>query len=152
MSRELHGFCDSSEVGFGACIYLISVEQDGSGNSSLVCSKSRVAPLKNISIPRLELCGAVLLAQLMDKVKSTLKYDIHEIKYWTDSTIVLCWLQKCSRDFVTFVANRIGEIQQLSQVCDWYHVGTDDNPADVLSRGIMPSEINECFRWWYGPD
>ncbi|XP_067208464.1 uncharacterized protein [Linepithema humile] len=140
MRVKLHGFCDASQEAYGACIYMRVSDQNGTHQVNLLCAKSRIAPLKSISIPRLELCGAQLLAQLIDKIIPILDLEIHQTCCWTDSTIVLGWIKSPSRRFNTFVANWIGEIQERTQVEDWRHVGTADNPADILSRGAC-SEV-----------
>jgi len=94
---ELHGFADASETAYGACIYFRSTSVNNKHSTYLLCSKSRVAPLKSISLPRLELCAALLLAQLLAKVSKCISCRIDSTTLWTDSTIVLSWLQSCSR-------------------------------------------------------
>lgn len=148
---ELHGFSDASEFAYGACIYLRATATDGKHSTHLLCSKNRVAPLKSLSIPRLELCAALLLAQLTNKVLNCISCKINSIYLWTDSTIVLSWLQSCSRAWTPFVANRIGEIQQLTAIQDWNHIRSEDNPADPLSRGVMPNSLHDLQIWWTGP-
>ncbi|XP_029157246.1 uncharacterized protein LOC114929752 [Nylanderia fulva] len=147
---EIHGFSDASESGYGACIYLRATLPDGSHSVRLLCSKNRVAPLKTLLIPRLELCGALLLAQLVNKISNCLSCKIDSIYLWTDSTIVLAWLQSCNRTWTPFVANRVGEIQQLTAIQNWKHIRSEDNPADPLSRGIMPASLSHLQIWWTG--
>ncbi|XP_077266386.1 uncharacterized protein LOC143899738 [Temnothorax americanus] len=148
---ELHGFSDASEVGYGACIYLRSTSASGEHFTNLLCSKSRVAPLKNLSLARLELSAALLLAQLYDKITKCLNCKIDFVSLNTDSKIVLAWLQSCSRSWATFVANRVGEIQHLTPIQYWNHVSSEDNPADPLSRGVMPNALPSLKIWWTGP-
>ena len=102
---QLHGFCDSSKKVYGACLYLCSANQHGEVTTKLLCSKLRVAPVKKITLPRLELCGALLLAQLIQKTIPALNLKIDRISLWTDSTIVLSWLATSVSKWKTFVAN-----------------------------------------------
>ncbi|XP_067204174.1 uncharacterized protein [Linepithema humile] len=148
---EMHGFSDASETAFGACIYLRATSISGEHSAHLLCSRSRVAPLKTLSLPRLELCASVLLAQLVNKISKCLPCTINATYLWTDSTIVLSWLQTCSREWTTFVANRVAEIQQLTPIQYWHHIRSEDNPADPLSRGVMPNTLIILNLWWSGP-
>lgn len=107
---ELHGFCDASELAYGACVYVRSSNSRGRHHVQLLCAKSRVAPVKTISIPKAELCGAQLLTQFMSKVKSALDCTIEKTYYWTDSSIVLHWIKATNKKLPVFVAHRIGEI------------------------------------------
>ena len=148
---QVHGFCDASQRAYGACIYFRSSLKDGTFQTQLLCSKSRVAPLKTISLPRLELCAAVLLAQLLEKVRSSIDLSDMGKILWSDSTITLNWISSCSRRWSVFVANRVGEIQRLTNAEDWRHVSSSDNPADLLSRGIDPCSLPAASIWWCGP-
>ena len=143
---DLHVFCDASEMGYGCSAYVVS------GNkSSLVCSKSRVAPLKAITLPRLELCGAVLAVELAEKLKEIIQIKIRKTIFWTDSKVVLAWIAKPSRNWTTFVANRVQKIQQVTTPEDWFYVRSEDNPADVISRGTSPARLNDHALYWGGP-
>nr|CAI5818943.1 unnamed protein product [Callosobruchus analis] len=149
---ELHCFSDASQAAYGACVYVKSVNNAGQSVVNLICSKSRVAPLKVLSVPCLELCGAVLATKLCDKVKLALKSDISECYYWTDSTIVLSWVVTCPSKLKVFTANRVAEIQRMTESHQWRYVPTHLNPADLVSRGVTPHElINESSLWWNGP-
>lgn len=148
---EIHGFSDACQEAYGACIYIRCSNRDGTHSTQLICSKSRVAPLKNISLPRLELCGALLLAQITSRVKEVLNIDIKKTYYWTDSTVVLNWISSSSRKWNTFVANRVGEIHDLTLRSEWHHVGGTDNPADIISRGMGCSQLLQAPLWWQGP-
>ncbi|XP_055591276.1 uncharacterized protein LOC129743315 [Uranotaenia lowii] len=147
---EIHCFSDASERAFGACVYIRSQNSQGQLKTTLLTSKSRVAPLKSQSIPRLELCGALLGAQLVANVKKSLKSEASTF-FWTDSTCVLRWLASTPSTWTTFVANRVSKIQSLTEGCQWNHVAGKQNPADLISRGILPEEILGNEFWWNGP-
>ncbi|XP_018405239.1 PREDICTED: uncharacterized protein LOC108781684 [Cyphomyrmex costatus] len=148
---EMHGFCDASQVAYGACIYLCSKDSTEKRTVRLLTSKSRIAPMKTISIPRLELCSAVLLAKLASKIKSVMTFSISKYVYWTDSSIVLHWIRGEPNNYKVFVANRVVEIQGLTHQEEWRHVRTKSNPADMLSRGVDPRELPHSEMWWSGP-
>ncbi|XP_068987621.1 uncharacterized protein [Bombus flavifrons] len=103
---ELHGFCDASERAYGACVYLRSTNPEGHTQTQILTARSKVAPLKSLTIPRLELSGALLLASLMSLIKKSLNIKISRTVYWTDSTIVLQWIKSSPHMLKTFVANR----------------------------------------------
>lgn len=147
----LLGFCDASMAAYGACVYVHCVDVENRPSTTLLCSKSRVAPLKTITIPRLELCSAVLLAQLMSKVKAAMEINFDKIILFSDSTIVLSWINMQSNKMKTFVSHRIAEIQELTNPPDWHHISTQQNPADIISRGLMPNELADSTLWWSGP-
>ncbi|GFT88514.1 uncharacterized protein TNCV_262961 [Trichonephila clavipes] len=147
----IHGFADASTAAYGAVLYAQSIsEKDVS--TRLLCSKSRVAPVKPITIPRLELCACVLLSQLLEKVLHSLTLPIQQIMLWTDSNIVLVWIKRSSEQLKTFIGNRIKIIQRLTQNCQWNHVSSNENPADLISRGLNASDISSKQLWGYGPD
>ncbi|CAI6343037.1 unnamed protein product [Macrosiphum euphorbiae] len=148
---HLHGFCDASQEAYGACLYVRSRNQRGRWQARLLCSKTRVAPLKGSTIPRLELCGALLLVELAKKVADSWALSIMDFWFWTDSTIVLGWLNSQQVRLKTYVANRVSQILENSEVRQWHHVSTVDNPADLASRGLNPSELSVSESWWYGP-
>ncbi|XP_050527955.1 uncharacterized protein LOC126898049 [Daktulosphaira vitifoliae] len=150
-SIEIHGFSDASEKAYGGCIYLRCTDIDGKHSLRLICGKSKIAPLKVISIPRLELRAALLLARLSYNVMEKLKLNIIKKYFWTDSNIVLAWISSPSTNWKTFVAHRVGEIQNLSCPSEWAHVRSQDNPADLLSRGCEAKLMNEMQLWWQGP-
>lgn len=148
---ELHGFCDSSVQAYGACIYIRCKSSLGRFSSQLLCAKSRVAPLKQITLPRLELCGAVLLSHLAKRVLDSMEIKFDKQYFWSDSTITLAWISGSPYRWKTFVANRVSEIQSLTNSDDWHHVISAENPADLLSRGTNPNLLLKSRLWWNGP-
>ncbi|GFT62473.1 integrase catalytic domain-containing protein [Trichonephila clavipes] len=148
---ELHGFSDASQSAYGAVVYCKSITSDGKMLVHLIASKSRVAPTKQTTIPRLELCAAVLLAKLVHRVKQALKLNVTNTFLWSDSMIVLSWIRKESYQLKTFVANRIATIQEMTSSEQWRYVATEDNPADFVSRGMDSLKLKTCELWWNGP-
>ena len=151
-SVQLHGFCDASEQAYAGVIYLRMTDSDGNVEVSLVCSKTKVAPIKRLTIPRLELCGAHLLAQLLHHVQRVFNVPSASVYAWTDSTIVLNWLIGNPRRFKTYVGNRVSSIVENIPPERWSHVNGHENPADCASRGLFPSELLEHHLWCSGPD
>ena len=151
-SMQLHGFSDASEQAYAGVIYIRVTDSQGSVHVSLVTSKTKVAPIKRLTIPRLELCGAHLLAQLLHHVKEVFRLPLHNVYAWTDSTIVINWLIGDPRRFKTYVGNRVSQIVDLIAPDRWKHVNGIQNPADCASRGLFPSELLNHKLWWNGPD
>lgn len=147
----LHGFADASEAAYAATVYM-RVQIDDHIQVTLVAAKTKVAPLKRIiTVPNLELSAALLLAELMTKIKAALKIQSLPAVCWTDSTIVLDWLASPPHRWQTFVANRVSRIQGLVAPDTWKHVPTKLNPADCASRGTYLSELQTHPLWWHGP-
>jgi hypothetical protein len=149
---ELRGFSYASEVVYGACIYLRSIDVERKITTRLICSKSRVAPLKRPSLPRSELCATMLLADMYQASLKALKLSFNNTKFWTDSMIVLAWLRSPAVRWKTFVANRVSHIQETTNIEDWNHVNSKDNPADLVSRGVEANLLRDLSLWWNGPN
>ena len=147
----MHGFSDASENAYSGVVYLRKIDSLDNIHVSLVMSKTRVSPIKRISIPRLELCGAQVLACLLTHVKEILQILMSHVFAWTDSTIVLHWLSGNPRRFKTCVGNRVSSIVEQIPLNRWNHVIGVENPADCASRGILPSELLEHKLWWNSP-
>lgn len=147
---ELCGFADASEKAYGACVYVRN-KLEGQYDARLLCAKSRIAPLKNLSVPRLELCAALLLAQVMHKVLESVDVKFTRTYYWSDSTITFSWIRSVPRRWSTFVANRVSAIQDISDPNDWHYVNSSHNPADIISRGMSPTLLLKTELWWKGP-
>ncbi|XP_038120004.1 uncharacterized protein LOC119770021 [Culex quinquefasciatus] len=148
---EYHVFVHTFEAAYGACIYARSISQSGLVKISLLAAKSRPAGLKKVTLARLELCAALIAAWLYRKVVQALKMEGTESWFWSDSTVVLAWLRSPSYVWPTFVANRVSHIQELTKGHRWNHVKGTENPADLVSRGVMPKDLVGLRLWFYGP-
>lgn len=147
---EVHGFGDASIKAYGCCLYFRCQDSFNNVSTYLVASKSRVAPLKTSTLPRLELCAAHLLAIFWNQLKSHFTHQISAIHFWSDSQITLHWINSHSSTLSTFVGNRVAEIQDNSTDVSWRYVPTDQNPADLVSRGCTVSEFIDSI-WLHGP-
>ncbi|XP_043232395.1 uncharacterized protein LOC122386819 [Amphibalanus amphitrite] len=148
---ELHHFSDASTSGYGQVTYLRTIDELGHVCSGLVISKAKVTPKRAVTIPRLELTAAVLsvkVASFLDK-----KLNIRNLRhfFWTDSMVVLGYIGNESRRFQVFVANRVQQIREHTVPDQWRFVKSEDNPADLASRGLDASELKNCDLWWHGP-
>ncbi|XP_055928204.1 uncharacterized protein LOC129959409 [Argiope bruennichi] len=137
---EIQGFVDASEAAYGAVMYCKCI-RDAHVSIKLIASKSRVSPLKRIIIPKLELCASVLSTKLVKRVIHALKLPIFHKYLWSDSMIVLSWIRKEQFLFKTFVANRVTQTQDLTCIDDWRYIPSNENPADLISRGLYPYKL-----------
>jgi hypothetical protein len=149
--QEIHGFSDASFKAYSAVVYLRSQDADGKVTLRMIAAKTRVAPVKQVSIPRLELCGSVLVTQLIELIMKSCNFSC-PIFAWTDSTLVLKYLAAYPGRWKTFVANRVAKIQDKIPYNNWGYVKSEENPADCASRGITAQELNSHHLWWNGPD
>jgi len=148
---ELHGFSDASQNALGAVIYLRTLHGFADATVVLITAKSKVAPVKKQTIPRLELSAAVLLVRLLARVRQSLGYQYVPAHFWTDSTVSLVWIQGNPSRWKEFIANRVAAVQELVPDARWHHVAGADNPADCVTRGLSPSQLRQHSLWWNGP-
>ncbi|XP_043471598.1 uncharacterized protein LOC122504516 [Leptopilina heterotoma] len=148
---ELHTFSDASEQAYSAVVYWRMVYPDGNVEVSYVVGKSRVSPLKPISIPRMELQGALIGSRLADFVTRELEMKIDERYFWTDSRNVLSWINADPHKYQAFVAHRLGEISEITSPHEWRWVSTRDNPADVATRDRGKIEV-QLSKWLQGAE
>ena len=152
VKQEIHTFADASEQGYGACSYVRSFDKNNTVHCSLMLGKTRVAPLKKrITIPRLELQAALLAAKQCISLKTELGMQCDSY-LWSDSKIVLGYINNDSKRFQTFVANRVTQINEISSKSQWDYVNTSKNPADIASRGSSTVEYLNNSIWFHGPD
>ena len=144
-------FCDASKLGYGACAYVQWQHNSGSFSSILLCAKGRVAPLKVISIVRLELCGSIIGKRLYVFIESECRIQFAKVIFVIDSQIVQAMIQKESYGFKTFVSVRIGEIQGCTLKESWSWTESENNIADWITRMKSPKELSENSEWQTGP-
>ena len=151
ISVQLHHFADASMRAYGACSYLRIVDNANRVSVQLVMAKARVNPLASVTVPRLELMAAVVAARLSVLLDRELGFKNIEHFFWTDSRIVLGYLSNESKRFKVYVANRVQEIHNTSKPSQWRHVSSQDNPADIASRGITAEALVKSTLWFHGP-
>ncbi|XP_043276054.1 uncharacterized protein [Venturia canescens] len=148
---ELHGFSDASQLAMSAVVYIVSHSPSTGAKSSLVCAKTKVAPIKPLTIPRLELTAALLLSKLIKHTQATLQLPITSTHLWTDSQVALMWIKSPASRWKDFVRNRVTQIQELTPQAHWRHVPGTSNPADGPSRGLTAQQLKDHSLWWTGP-
>lgn len=150
---ELHGFSDASESGYAAVVYFRCQLPNDEVVIRPIVAKTRVSPLKRVTLPRLELCAAHLLAQLVAHCQTLFMNIVtsDHIYAWCDSSVVLTWLRTPPYRLKTYVANRVSQTQELIPLHSWRHIASADNPADCASRGIPASQLVNHALWWTGP-
>lgn len=135
MAVELHGFSDASQQALGAVIYVRVSDDLDRARVSLVAAKSKVAPIKKVTIPRLELSAVVLLVRLMEQVMNALQLHLSPVHLWVDSTVALIWIRAEPARWREFVANRVAFVRETMP------------PAGITSpeRTILPTtRLAEC--------
>ena len=150
---ELHAFGDASEKGFGCTIYMkIWDPHSGIFRTSFVAAKSRVAPIKKVTLPRLELLAALLTARFIKFVIKALRLNSNTTYYcWSDSKVTLSWIKGNPYDWKMFVANRVTEIQNLTSPSNWFYCPGSENPADLITRGLLVHKLLTNPLWLRGP-
>ena len=148
--NQLHVFADASNSGIGAICYL-RTRINNTHFISFVMGKSRVAPIKPMSTPRMELSAAVIAVRLAKFVQRELDLYLMETVFWSDSTTVLSYLRNTSKRRPIFETNRINLIREFSSVNQWRWVDTANNPADLYSRGVAPLQVYKSEKWLKGP-
>ena len=149
---ELHLFSDASEYAYSAVAYLRLCDDSGQVQCSFVFGKSRNAPLKRPTIPRLELMASLMAVRVSSLVRAELELTIDRVTFWTDSLTVLQYIRNETRRFHRFVATRLEEIHEHTTPDQWHHVPGVLNPADDGSRGLPIDSFQPGCRWWSGPD
>ncbi|KAJ0182606.1 hypothetical protein K1T71_001975 [Dendrolimus kikuchii] len=149
---QLHGFADASEKAYAASVYLRVIDESNKISVNLVFAQTKVAPLKRLSLPRLELLAAVLLTKLLTKVHNVYKtfIPLQNIFAWSDSSITLAWIRSPSFEWKTFVSDRVNLITSSVPASHWRHICSEQNPADCASRGVLPSKLDQNL-WFHGP-
>ena len=151
VNATLHHFSDASTIGYGQCSYLRLVNDKDEVNCTFLMGKSRVSPIKTTTISRLELTAATTSIKVSNLLKQELDIVLSQEYYWTDSQVVLGYIHNKTRQFHTFVANRIESIHNSSNVNQWHYVESEHNPADIASRGLYGSKFYNHNCWLQGP-
>ena len=150
---ELHGFSDASTKAYGCCVYLRYLYKSGKVKICLVTSKSRISPMTELTVPKLELLGALLLSRLLPVVYNALipLLDISKTVAWIDSSVAFSWIINSEKIYKTFIQNRVSEIRRNINSDVWRLISTKNNPADIISRGCKPMDLLNNDMWTYGP-
>ncbi|XP_011312921.1 uncharacterized protein [Fopius arisanus] len=149
---QLHGFAEASKSAMSAVVYIRLKKLNEPASKIIVCAKTRVAPLKEVTIPRLELTAALLLTRLIKTTHQMLELNNVVTHLWSDSSVALAWITSHPSRWKEFVHNRVAEIQETLPEATWRHISGKDNPADCASRGISTNQLIEHPLWWSGPD
>ena len=147
--REIHIFSDASKEAIGAVAYLKLLDNELC-QTSFVLGKAKVAPASGHTIPRLELCAAVLAVELAETIRDQLHVSLQDMHFYTDSQVILGYITNETRRFYVYVSNRVAKIRHSSNPEQWHYVPTDQNPADLATRGIEASSLQKSI-WLNGP-
>ena len=149
---ELHGFSDASQLAMASVIYVRVLSESYEARITIVGAKTKVAPLKRMTIPRLELTAAAMLTRQMAHIRKVLDLSNASVHLWTDSSVTLAWIRSHSSRWKDYVRNRVSAIQEILPDATWHHVSGKENPADCASRGLSPQQLKEESLWWTGPE
>ncbi|KAL2086450.1 hypothetical protein ACEWY4_017509 [Coilia grayii] len=152
VTAQMHHFCDASDIGYGTVTYLRLTSSSNRVHVTFLMGKARVAPLKQMTTPRMELTAAVVAVRIDRMLSEEMHMKLERSVFWTDSMTVLRYIRNESRRFQTFVANRLNVIRSTSEVCQWRYIGTKLNPADCASRGLHMNAFLKKQCWISGPD
>lgn len=156
VSIEFHLFADASTKAFGTVAFARCNLPTGGVSISFLCAKNRVAPLKvdgtnELTLPKLELTAALIAARLGSYLRKNLKVSSARYYFWTDSQIALNWIQGSKQRWQPYVQNRVDEIRRLTDIAQWNHCRSEDNAADLLTRGVSGEFLQKSSLWAHGP-
>ncbi|XP_049284605.1 uncharacterized protein LOC125764417 [Anopheles funestus] len=148
---EMHLFVDASQLAYGCVVYLRVIDAGGEPHCTLVCGKSKVAPLKPLTIPKMELQACLLGVRMLRTMESHHPFRTKRRVLWTDSMVALSWIHADPRNYRPFVANRVAEIREKSDLTEWRWVPTHENPADETTKWKGPTKLGWDSIWFQGP-
>ncbi|GFT01863.1 integrase catalytic domain-containing protein [Nephila pilipes] len=143
----VHVFCDASERAYSSVLYIATSQS----NVHIVCSRNTLAPIKKVTLPRLEFLAALMGTRLLKYFCEDVDIQPSAATLWTDSKITLSWIRSDPNKWKTFVCNRTTEILQYTSPAQWRHCPGTQKTEDHLSQGILPSKLSNLKNWWYGP-
>ncbi|XP_062602662.1 uncharacterized protein LOC134264383 [Saccostrea cucullata] len=149
---EVAIFSDASEKAVAAAAYLKTMDDQGQQHLEFIIGKSKLAPSAGNSIPRLELCGAVLATEIGQFLAEQLEIPLTEMRYFVDSRVVFGYIKNDTRRFYTYVSNRVARIRHITSPEQWNYVPTHLNPADVATRGVSQDILTDIQTWLKGPE
>lgn len=151
VKTEIHNFSDASFSGYGQCSYIRQIDTKGKVSTALLMAKARVPPSRPITVPRMELTAAVISVKVGNLLHKELSGQNIMQYFWTDSQVVIGYINNEAKRFHIFVANRVQQIHSYSKPEEWNYVNSRENPADLVSRGLNVSDIKKSDLWWHGP-
>ncbi|KAI3366456.1 hypothetical protein L3Q82_000591 [Scortum barcoo] len=150
VKKELHVFSDASIKAIATVAYLRLTDADGNNDVGFVMGKAKLTPRPEHTVPRLELCAAVLASELTELISAELDLQLDAITYYTDSKVVLGYIHNETRRFYVYVSNRVLRIRRSSHPNQWRYVSSEENPADHATRSVTASRLKDT-NWLMGP-